>query len=320
MAAQFEPAPASAPYLPRPSSPRGPYRSFGAPESLLRIHFPDATQKAYPWYWYFPRQQPLAFSFLGGVWGPGWLRLPYFPIIWILQAAGPPPLVKIPQLGYTSLEDAVKRGNPDVTFGRFDPRSKLFWALMKRDLTKDPPRNRNQLAGKPAFNVVKGLLVARKKSKINLAKEMSKVMNGFKSDWNGEAAAYNALAAQVDPISGFHIQRSPPVQDLFTIGLPDGPPTQVLKFQNQLNSFLTGDFALGRYISSIPSSAFFNINTFTTDAYAFRVEIGQLDPKIWNMSVFPPLDSRDIFGGASSHVSGDYSGWGKTPFPLHGPL
>lgn len=313
MASQFTPAPGpgAAPYAPRPASPRGLYRQFGMPESLLRIHFPgEQKTTSNPWYWYVTRQRPQYFSFLFSE----WVRLPVFPVIKILHI-DTQPLIPTPPVGYTSVENAIKAGAPPgPVFGRFDERDQKFWDLIVR--RDDLSRNQDfPFRGKPKFNVVKGQIKARD-GKTNINKIIRTAIQQFNKNFNTLANEYNDIAANVAP-SGFHYpgQRSP-----FNIPLPDGPPTTLSHFAAQLDAFLGGPPYLqsAAYLGPISGTAFFNINTFTTQAYSFTINVGQLDPKKWNMSVFPPLDATIIGNGAGSFFTGDYSGYGPNPFPLSG--
>lgn len=319
--AQFipPPGPGQAPFQPPTAGPRGLYGPFGMPDTLEAIHFPDADPNknpstANPWYWFYPTQQPFAFSFLGGVWGPGWLRLPDFSIIKIL-AADTQTLTPIPKVGSANLETAIKRGIPDEAFGRIDFRDDRFWGLV----TSTDEKNKAGPKAKPKFDVRNGQIVARD-SKTNINSIISKAANLFASDWNGDAQAYNQQAAGVNPVAGFRYRGQ---AGLFSIPLPEGPPTTISQFQQSLNAFIGvphGPWPNGAYLGSVPGSAFFNINTLTTQAYAFNIRVAQLDPKKYNMSVFPPLDSTIVGNGSSSFNSGNYSGFGNIPFPPAGPI
>lgn len=314
--AQFTPppGPGQAPFQP-PTGPRGPYGPFGMPDTLVAIHFPtnlnNNPSTANPWYWWYPTQQPFEFSFLGGVWGPGWLRLPDFSIIKIL-ASDTQVLTPIPRVGRATLEQAVTQLQPDQAFGRIDFRDKRFWGLV----TQNGQQNLGMPAAMPKFDQVKGQIKARD-NKTNINKLVAQAAQRWATDWNGEAVQYNALASKVSPTGGFQY---PGQAGLFSIPIPDGPPTTISRLQFQLEAFVNGPpFAKGAaYLGPIPATALFNINTLTTSAYAFNIQVGQLDPKKWNMSVFPPLDSTLPGNGASSAVSGDYSGFGQTPFLFSG--
>lgn len=317
MANQFDPPPpqGGAPYAPRPVSPRGLYRQFGAPESLLRIHFPDEDENnqravANPWYWWTPKQQLLYFIYLGGIWGPGFLRAPFFPIVKILpidtQVLHPTPFI-----GYTSLENACKTwslGDDNALFGRFDDRLPQFWDLIVKNGqggNKNPTFPYRQ---KPPMDNVKGQIRARD-SKTNVSKVWKAAVQQFEADYNGEAADYNASASHVSPTGGFH-PSDPVVASRFNFAIPSGPPTTFDRILGQLNDFEAQPYGRDpRYAAPISLTAFFNFNTLFTQAIAFTIRVGQLDPKRWNMSVFPPLDSTIIGNGSASSVSKDYSGY-----------
>lgn len=305
MASQFgNLPPGAAPFSPRPSSPRGLYRSFGAPESLLRIHFPptkDNPKTSNPWYWWITQVQPSYFSFLFTT----WVRQKTFPIIKILRIDPRQP-IPTPNVGFTSIEAAIKGWNPDI-FGRFDEREQKFWDLITTQS--------GQPKAKPKFNVVKGQLQSRDGTNINALVKTS--VTRFKDTFNALADGYNNLAAGTHSAAGFHY---PGQTSKFNFPLPSGPPAVVSNFQRQLNAFVTGPpYGPGAaYIGPVPSTAFFNINTFTTQAQAFTISIGQLDPAKWDMSVFPPTEAKNILGGRASAKTNNFSGYGPSPFPLHG--
>jgi hypothetical protein len=105
------------------------------------------------------------------------------------------------------------------------------------------------------------------------------------------------------------------------VGFPEGPPTTLTEFISSINAF-TKPLPLSpnaRFLGPLPGGACFNIDTLNTPAYAFTIRVGQLNPKKWNMSVFPPLDSTKVGNGSSSFISGKYDGFGQTPFPFTGP-
>lgn len=303
--------PGSAPYSPRPSSPRGLYRTFGAPESLLRIHFPNDDPNnnpntSNPWYWWITQVHPNYFSFFAP---GGWVRGAFFPIIKILQIDPRKP-IPTPAVGFTSIEAAIAGWNPDI-FGRFDEREQKFWDL----ITHNDDRNPGQPRSKPLFNVVKGQVQARTPGQ-NINATIKSAINRFLINFNGLAQGYNVAAGGVSG-GGFHYTGQ---TSGFNFPLPNGPPANVLNFQKQLNAFVSGPpYGSGAaYIGPVSATAFFNINTFTTQAQAFGISIGQLDPNQWNMSVFPPVQAKFIGNGRPSGKTNDYSGYGPTPFPLHG--
>lgn len=289
------------------------------PERPVAIHFPEDDpnknpKTSNPWYWYVTRQRPYYFLFLGGVWGPGWVRRQAFPVIKIL-AIDTQPIVPTPTVGYASVEDAIKQGAPPDTFGRIDERSQNYWDLIVKNGNGGNKNPNFPLRSKPNFDVRNGQIRARD-SKTAINAIMKAAANQFNGNFNSLANAFNQIAAGVSP-AGF---RYPGQSSPFNFPLPDGPPTTISRFQQQLDSFVQGPPYLqsSAYIGPISGTVFFNINTFTTQAYAFNINIGQLDPKKWNMSVFPPLDATKIGNGSGSFFSKDYGGYSSTPFPLHG--
>lgn len=306
MAAQFIPPPpvGGAPFAARPTSPRGLYRTFGMPESLVRIHFPrdangNTSTQSGPWYWWYTRQQPQYFSFFFTAWG----RFPFFPMIKILQIDPRKP-EPVPFVGFSTLEQAVKSGKPDIEFGRFQFTNEHFWETVQNNGEQNLTGPRK----KPLFDLIKGRPTARPQTGGSITSIIQSAVQLWRSDWVGEAAAYNSIAAGVGA-GGFQYHGQPA---LYSVPLPAGPPTSVSVFQASLASFKA-------YLGPVPATAFFNINTFTTQAYAFTLNVGQLDDKKWNMAEFPPLDSTLVGNGSSSRISGDYSGFGRTDFNLAGP-
>jgi hypothetical protein len=247
------------------------------------------------------------------------MRLPIFPVIKILQIDTQPE-IPMPPYGFDSLEDAVKNGDPDAEWGRFNFTNDLFWELIK----SNDVQNQGGPKKKPAFNMVKGLVKARD-SQTNINKSIGDAAHLFETDWSGDAADYNHNAATnllnpSDPAAaaGFHYSH---IHGRFAVEQPDGPTATFAGFAQQIGAFhlplpLSNN---ARFLSALPVSACFNFNTITTDAYAYTIKVGQLDDKKWNMSVFPPIDATLIGNGSSSSVTGDYSGQGVSSFPLFNP-
>jgi hypothetical protein len=292
------------------------------PESLLRIHFPksESTTTAKPWFWWFNRQQPMSFVYLAPPkWGVGWMRLPIRPVIKILQIDTQPEIPLDPY-GFTSLIDAIKNGDPDAEWGRFNFTNDLFWELVKGN----DVQNTGMPKTKPLFNMSKGLVKARD-SKTNIKAIIEKAARQFEADWSGDAGDYNLNAASnllnpTDPnaAAGFHYSH---VHGRFAVEQPDGPTASFAGLSQQLGAFhlpLPLD-PNARFLSALPLSACFNFNTITTAAYAYTINVGQLDDRVWNMSVFPPIDATIIGNGTASAKSGDYSGQGVSSFPLFNP-
>lgn len=292
------------------------------PETLKAIHFPTSPNpsQALPWYWWFDRQQPMSFVFLAPPkWGVGWMRLPIFPVIKILQIDTQPE-IPLPPYGFKTLEDAIANGDPDSEWGRLDFRNDLFWELVKGNDTQ----NKGMPKTKPLFNQSNGLIQARD-SKTNINKTIQTAAKQFEADWDGDAGDYNHNAATnllnpTDPgaASGFHYTH---VHGRFAVEQPDGPTATFAGFAQQLGAFhlplpLSNN---ARFLGALPISACFNFNTITTAAYAYTIKVGQLDPKKWNMSVFPPIDATIIGNGTASDKTKDFSGFGSSAFPQFNP-
>ncbi len=316
--------PGTAPFADRPASPRGLYREFGMPERPLRIHFPnkEKTTQSLPWYWYVPRQAQYSFVYLAAPWwGIGWERRPIFPVIKILPI-DTQPLRPMPPYGFPTLEDAVQTNPNDPTdgvWGTLNFSNERLWALLANngEQNQDMPKS-----GKPKFDIKRGVLVARD-PKVNLKALITQAAHQFESNYAGDATDYNTTAATtlLNPSdftqpAGFHYQH---VHGRFPVEQPSGPPATLSGFGNEISGFLNFPPPYGnsaRYLSSLPISACFNFNTITTSATAFTIKVGQLDPRKWNMSVFPPLDATIIGNGIASGISGDYSGaLSPEPFP-----
>ena len=310
---QFNPAPPQgSPYSGRTATPRGLYE-FGMPESLIRINFPDDQDEntALPWYWYYPTQQPLYFSFLGGVWGPGWVREPIFSVIKIL-AADTQPMRPVPQVGFGSVEAAARAGNP-ASFGRINFTPPHFWFLAtNQDITGGRVQDR------PRFAVRNGILhnTNRGISQTSFRQQIEEDVTRWHDRWNLLASQYNAQAAGVSASEGFRYVHQ---AEQYRVLLPSGPPTFVSQFQTELALFANAGNPAGRYMGPVPGTAFFNINTITTQAYAFRIAIGQLNDAEWDMNVFPPREVSNSLTIKSSLVTGKYNGFSATPVPFAGP-
>lgn len=279
------------------------------PERLLRIHFPndpnDNPSQSTPWYWWYTKQPVFYFVYLAPpFWGVGWERRQLFPIIRILpidrQVEHP-----TKPFGHVSLIEAIKTGDPDGDWGRLNFNNQHFWDL----IDDNGEQNVGGPKGKPLFNDQNGLLVGRS-SAGNLNSIIRAAATRWKDDWNGVATTFNLTAnSTLDVNNGFHYSHAP---SPFSIPLPSGPPATISGYLAEVNAWKA-------YPGPLPISATFNFNTFTTQAMAFVLNIGQLDPKHWNMSVFPPLETETIGNGSPSAHTKNYSGYGGSDFPIFGP-
>lgn len=260
---------------------------FGMTSRLVDLSFPSGDTVSRPWYWWFPKQQPQLWSFISHEADPaynGWLRGPYFPIIKIL-AADTQKLTPYPQRGFEKLEEAIEKGAPDGDFGRFEFTDGFFWKV-------------NGIS-KPAFASIRGTPTAQKQPGVPpISQRISKAVKQWKGSWNQTAQAFNANVA-AGTSGGYY---SFP-QTFFDLPLPGS--TSVPDIIKSVGGF---------YLGAVPGGFWFqegNVEIYK-QAYSFQVNVGQLNPKVWDMSVFPPRKS--IFAGG-----GSYGGYGQVSFPLAGP-
>lgn len=282
---------------------------FGWPDVLVNIHFPqDSPGAATTWYWYYPVQTPNYFSYLGGVWGPGWVCQPTFSVIKIL-AIDTVPIVAAPAVGFKNLEDAALHGTPDSTFGRFNFTDQWFWDVAGID--------------KPFFEQnSKGIIydpVTHKTS--TLQKKVTQAVQTWAGKWNSLAAQFNADTVAVDPGSAHYAYPSSPFgSENFPIPLPE-PNISISQFARE---FANHDI----YLGPVPGTEIFRTGfaMITKQGYAFKIAIGKLNPHTWDMSKYPPRfngGEPDVstFGVHPSAGTGDFGGFSpNVNFPQSGPI
>lgn len=282
------------PYVVFPPDSQGPFLGADVPTNQGLLWWIKATNFVHGvWYWYIPKQQPMDFSFFGkppeGVtfdpdFGLGFQLLPYFPMIWILSQNSDP--VPIPQIGFTSLEDAIKKGSPD--FSGFAAKALPNGAGPSGDFGVIPftaPQvptasipftvpNIWQLTGiKQPFD----LNGVPAKPKDSLA---AQVANQFLTYWNEVTDAANAeIAGWIGP----DLNRNFGGQYTYPPAWPWVVP------QPWFSNFAGIQYA-GNFQAGLPT-ALFNIGIpleVLPVATSTRIAIGQLDPGVWNTDVFPP--------------------------------
>jgi hypothetical protein len=293
----------------------GVYREFGMPDRIVRIHFPtDKFSKSKPWFWWITPQTPYYFSFLVGKWGPGWVRRQTFGLIRILPADSQVE-VPVPQVGFKTLEDAVRNGNPDVVWGRLNFTSDYFWNTIKN--LHDGGDNSHGLDHKPPFDVIRGVPTNRTSTPntVPIAKTITQAVNLWKADWLKTAGFWNTACAEIDVLSGFVAFPN----TAFSLPLPTVENVSILEAE------LTPPESI--YYGPVPPAFTHGQDTqtlfpqFFITPYSFTINIGQLDDKKWNMSVYPPLDSTIIGNGTASIISKDYGGYSQNiDFPTAGIL
>lgn len=297
---QFTPRPTAAP-LQNASinvlGKNGPY-GFGFPDVLVRINFPEGgPSQARPWYWFFPRQRPSYFSFLApqGGWGPGWVCKPIFGVIKILPIDTQPE-IPVPPVGFTTLEGSIDNGVPNGNFGRFQFTEDFFWRLIG--------------VHKPIFEVHAGLPTSRY-PKGNIGKVINDAVKLWKNDWNLTAQSFNGSAQSVGGDGSYG-----GVSSAFALPLPP-PNSSIPVIQNIFQDIFFGP---------VPPTYVFETGMagITKQGYGFTIDIGQLDPRSWDMSRFPPIRVEPGRLGVpeSSALSGDFGGYsgGVLSFPFVGPI
>lgn len=276
--------------------------NFGFPDTLVGIHFPaggyqppDAPIASYPWYWWIgPPARPYYFQFEAApYWGNGWQRTQAYPQIRILPIDTQGPPKPSTNEGYTTLENAIDNGGPDVAFGRFKFQDNFFWKVMG--------------VKKPEFFVREGRPEQTQAQLRNpktkpIDKVIGQTVKSWNTKWNFGAKTFNgnaAAGALVRPTAQYVF---PSTQ--FALPLPTDPTVAGLLFNP--TKF---------YLGPVPGGFWFNGGTVQIykQAYSFSMNVGQLSLQRWNQSVFPPTRNPSGF------KTFDCSGYGQTDFPLSGP-
>ena len=273
-----------------PVGPNGPYL-FGAPDVLVGINFPQGKQTgSKPWYWYVKKQLPFYFQYIGTqAGGHGWQCTPNLPVIKILPI-DTQPIVPTHEVGFTSVEDAIDNGFPDGTWGRFQFTDDFFWKVLG--------------IKRPEFSSRKGIPTQTTRTKKTpISTTIKNSVKTWEADWNNGAGQFNAATRAVNGDGTYN--------GGFTNGFAVAWPKGFTLPELQAHA---GDF----YFGAIPPTAVFDTGQayFWKQAQAFAFGIGQLDDKVWDMSIFPPRRTTFVTSGFSSAQTKDYSGYGQVSFPL----
>ena len=270
---------------------------FGLIDDLVGISFPT-TITAAPWWWWFTVQTPFYWQYVGTLaGGHGWQRTKNLPMIKIL-AADTQKLQPSRPSGWPTIDAAITQ-NPeqaDAGWGRFRFTDDFFWDVIGQK--------------KPPFDSIQGVPTALKQQGgLPITMIMKQVTTKFKGFWNSTAASFNA-DAQEGTTGGYY---SFPATS-FALPLPG--TNNVADLAN-----LEGKF----YLGAVPGGFWFLDGAVEVykQAYSFTINVAQLDPKIWDMSVFPPLKQPAdfILQGLfhSSSQTKNYGGYGNSDLPLAGP-
>lgn len=261
---------------------------FGFVDEVVAINFPG---KAKPWFWYYPVQTPVYFSYVSPqAGGTGWRVGPFFGIIKILPIDSQP-FVPVPPVGANSLEEAISKYQPSKdTWGRFDFNDDFFWKVIGRKKPAFPPSRKPD---NPLY-----------KKKRN-GRAIDAAVKDWENKWNHTAQDFNGSVSE----AGF---RFPP-NTYFALPLPVNPDAnELLRTRGQWYAGpIPGGFQFGVKEGTAGQPAIFK------QAYSFRIAVAQLDPKVWDMSVFPPRKfPRDL---NAKRPKGQYGGYSNVSFPLSGP-
>lgn len=286
------------------------YDFGGIYDYLDDIHFPKSggakfpPNTSQPWYYYLLRQTPTYFSYLGGVWGPGWAARANLPIIKILEADTRHPVPTEP-VGATSLEDAadtyVRRWdqnplNPlDVSFfGRMNYADPFFWKVSGKTF----PKWASSLGG----------LARSRPNDPNppIGPYIEKATTSYFERWNSDSSAYNAVANGIPPDGGGW---NPKASHSFAVPYPNPTAWQGGTFSGLQKLIATGKGWFG----PIPTSSWTRFAILFTQSYAFTYGFGHLDPAEWDLSTWPPrrtsIQQKD--GGSKNRpsiITGNYNG------------
>lgn len=277
---------------PPPDGPHGLY-DFGFPSALIDIHFPHGPdqKRSTPWFWFITPQIPFYFQYLGSqVGGQGWQCKQFLPIIKILPIDHRQ-LVPTTQVGFSSVTEVatlVFNGAPisGNAWGRFKLGSpgKRFWDVIGQK--------------KPEFTASKGILTSKT---IEIGPKIKQQVARWKDFWNTDASLFNAAAQNVQGTGEY----STVTGSAFSVPFPPpNIPAPALQ--------AAGD---KYYFGPLPSTYVFNTGNaeFWKGAFSFRMDVGQLDPTVWDMSVFPPqLTTDPLSTRIPSAVSGNYGGYSLT--------
>lgn len=276
---------------PPPAGPHGLY-DFGFPSELVDIHFPTASASdSKPWYWFVKRQQPNYFQYLGSqAGGHGWQCTANFPLIKILPI-DTQPLTPTPFVGFNTINEAIDHGSPDGTFGRFRFTNRDFWNVIGSQ--------------KPEFTSKLGIPTQTTNTrKPPLGPLIKAATTLWDDDWNATARSFSGVCSGVSGDGSYGLAKS-----FFAIQPP--PPNSTIPFIQEHGD----DF----YFGPIPATYIFETGQalFWKQAYGFTFGIGQLDDKLYDMSVFPPQKTDFVTREFASAKTHDYGGYGLSDFPIN---
>lgn len=243
--------------------------SFGYLSRIVSISVKQ-KKKLLPWYTYFPVQQPMEFSLVGGFTGAidtpnHWARLPFFSYISFAPSFPDNP-IPIPKEGWASLEAAIDNGVPLNDYHQINftsPPSKSISGATPKDIPNIWQITGDKQPKDPKHgNIIKPT-----------SAQAQATMQKYMSQWNRTSAGWNRECDGVTGGTGSW-QLAYPTSS-FAIPLLD-PSIPAHRFA---------------FTGGVPAAfwLFGGRNFILTPAFAFNIAIGQLDPVIWDTDVFPPF-------------------------------
>jgi hypothetical protein len=265
------------PYIRWPKESKGPWLGDSVPVAQGPFWWIKRVEPLpAPWYYWTRRQQPLAFIFL---WTK-YILQDCHPVIWILSANAP--LIPIDPVGFESLEQAIDNGTGSLwgALGGDIPQAITSdYGLLALDAPPNPAPWSAGTSGADNIWQLTGLPQPFEKDgktpKYPKPQRAAEVAHKFEDNWNAVADATNKLIASWP--DGYN-----PFADDSGISPPPAWPWAVQWhnpfFGGWWNAFDNGiPIGLGRVPLAVSDPA--------TTRY---IEVGQLDPAVWNTAVYPP--------------------------------
>jgi len=252
------------------------------------------------WYWYYPDQQVMDFSYFGTPpedadpsWSyRGFMLLPDFTVIWILSENNP--LVPIAPTGNPSLEAAITAGNPDLYgyYYKSMPNGAGYSPNGYGKIPFDaPPLDPSQFAFFPG-NIWQMTGLAQPPLQ-NPEAPWNAVSNPYTQPTPDDAAqcaqTWATMWNQVSAAANGEIENWQGVtfnSDTRPTTAPAWPFAEPQPWHTNFQSGFFFNFQAGLPVGLFNQGIPLEVLTQATSDY---IAIGQLDPTVWNTGVFPPV-------------------------------
>lgn len=241
--------------------------TFGYLERIVSISIKKSGPPFFPWYTFAPVQQPTALSLVGVSPPTSTGNFQVRPNFSEISGGpfGPPTTPLIPKIGHSSLEAAIDSGTPLDDYNQIN-----FMAKPQQNTSGDTPFHT------PTIWQITGLKQPLDKHGAIMKPSGSlaaQVANTAKTMWNSTSSAYNAeWTAHNGSKDGFQINY-PTSSFKVPIGNPSDPTTRFA---------FTGGVPAGFWL-------FQGRSILLAAVWASNIEVGQLDPAVWDTDSFPPF-------------------------------